>query len=158
LGKLTAGIAHEIKNPLNFVNNFAQLSGELVEEIETDVVKCKSRVDPDTFEDITANLDSLKFNVAKINEHGERADNIVKSMLQHAREKSDKKTPVNINKLVDEFVGLAYHGQRAKDSSFTVDIEKRLDESIGEVEVFAQDLGRVILNVAGNAFYANRKG
>ncbi len=121
-------------------------------------MKCKSRVDPDTFEDITANLDSLKFNVAKINEHGERADNIVKSMLQHAREKSDKKTPVNINKLVDEFVGLAYHGQRAKDSSFTVDIEKRLDESIGEVEVFAQDLGRVILNVAGNAFYANRKG
>lgn len=154
LGKLTAGIAHEIKNPLNFVNNFAQLSGELVEEIEADVSKCKTKVDPDTYEDISANLDSLKFNVSKINEHGERADNIVKSMLQHAREKSDKKTPVNINKLVDEFVGLAYHGQRAKDSSFTVDIEKQFDESVGEIEVFAQDLGRVILNIAGNAFYA----
>lgn len=147
LGELTAGIAHEIKNPLNFVNNFSEVSKELLEEMieELDdghLIEVKEIAD-----DVMSNLD-------KIMHHGRRADSIVKGMLQHSRTNSGEKLATDINNLVDEYIRLAYHGMRAKDKAFNVTLETHYDESLGKIEIVPQDMGRVILNLITNAFYA----
>ena len=130
LGQLTAGIAHEIKNPLNFVNNFAELSGELVEELREEIEKGKS--ENGNREDIDDLLNDLQQNAQKINEHGKRADSIVKGMLQHSRGGKGERQPTDINALLEEDLNLAYHGMRAQDSSFNVTMEKQFDPKLGK--------------------------
>jgi len=149
LGELTAGIAHEIQNPLNFVNNFSEVSNELIEELrmKNEKLKIKDREVNELLNDITQNLE-------KINFHGKRADAIVKSMLQHSRTSSGKKEPTDINALCDEYLRLAYHGLRAKDKSFNAKFETDFDDSIGKINIIPQEIGRVILNLINNAFYA----
>ena len=147
LGELTAGIAHEIQNPLNFVNNFSDLSVELLEEMETEFRAGKSN---DAFE-IAADL---KQNLSKINHHGQRASAIVKGMLEHSRTSSGTKVVTDINALADEYLRLAYHGLRAKDSSFNATMETHFDSDLPKIEVIPQDIGRVLLNLINNAFYA----
>jgi len=146
LGELTAGIAHEIQNPLNFVNNFSDLNRELLVEMKEEISK-------GNFDDVNNIADSLISNEEKINHHGKRADSIVKGMLQHSRKSSDEKESTDINTLVDEYVRLCYHGLRAKDKTFNAKIETDLDPSAGKINVIPQDLGRVILNLLTNAFY-----
>ncbi|GLR19124.1 sensor histidine kinase [Portibacter lacus] len=147
LGELTAGIAHEIQNPLNFVNNFSEVSSELIDEMNEEMEK-------GDLEEAKLIAGDLKQNLQKINHHGRRADAIVKGMLQHSRSSSAEKVPTDINKLADEYLRLAYHGLRAKDKSFNATLETDFDESLGLVSVIPQDLGRVILNLITNAFYA----
>jgi signal transduction histidine kinase/frataxin-like iron-binding protein CyaY len=147
LGELTAGIAHEIQNPLNFVNNFSDLNRELIEELKEELSKGDIR-------EAASIADSLKDNEEKINLHGRRADGIVKSMLQHSRSSSGQKEPTDVNKLVDEYVRLAYHGFRAKHKDFNVKLDLQLDPALGRVPMVAQDIGRVILNLLNNAFQA----
>ena len=151
LGELTAGIAHEIQNPLNFVNNFSEVSLELIEEVKSEKSKLKNerdeKIEDELLNDIAANLE-------KINHHGKRADAIVKGMLQHSRSSTGIKEPTNINALADEYLRLAYHGLRAKDKSFNATMVTDFDPSIGNVNVIPQDTGRVILNLITNAFYA----
>ena len=155
LGSLTAGIAHEIKNPLNFVNNFAQLSGELLDEVQ-ELLEDPGVVIPDSIRpDVEGILGDLKMNVTKINEHGKRADGIVKGMLNHSRGKSGEMQPTDLNGMVKEFANLAYHGLRAKDSTFNVTFDAEYDSSIGQVMVVPQDLSRVILNLVNNACQAS---
>jgi signal transduction histidine kinase len=144
LGQLTAGIAHEIKNPLNFVNNFAELSGELIAEI-------KESSDHEDREEL---LGMLSQNLEKIAEHGKRADRIVKNMLEHSRSGHAEKTPTDINKLADEYLNLSFHGFRAATHQFTCQIHRNLDQSIGMIPLVAQDFSRVLLNMFNNAFYA----
>jgi signal transduction histidine kinase len=153
LGALTAGIAHEIKNPLNFVNNFAKLSKELVEELEQELAK--GTQDKATIIEI---LHTLQQNADKINEHGARADSIVKNMLQHSRGKAGQRELTDINALLEEDINLAYHGMRAQDSGFNIKIEKDLDQSIGKLDIVPQDISRVFLNIITNGCYeAHRK-
>ncbi len=147
LGELTAGIAHEIQNPLNFVNNFAEVSTELVDEMNTELDKGNS-------EDAKLKAQDLKQNLEKINHHGKRAGDIVKGMLQHSRSSSATKESTDINKLADEYLRLAYHGLRAKDKSFNATMKTDFDETIGNINIIPQDIGRVILNLITNAFYA----
>ena len=147
LGELTAGIAHEIQNPLNFVNNFSEVNTELIDELEQEVNK-------GNFEEVKLLAKDIKENEQKINHHGKRAGDIVKGMLQHSRSSSGKKEPTNINALADEYLRLAYHGLRAKDKSFNASMKTDFDESIGNINVVTQDIGRVILNLITNAFYA----
>ena len=147
LGELTAGIAHEIQNPLNFVNNFSEVSGELIDEMTEQLEKGNN-------EDAKAIASEIKMSLEKINLHGKRADGIVKSMLQHSRTSNNKKEPTDINVLADEYLRLAYHGLRAKDKSFNAALKTDYDENIGLVKVISQDIGRVILNLITNAFYA----
>jgi len=147
LGELTAGIAHEIQNPLNFVNNFSEVSNELIEEMKTELATGNGQSAAQIAEDIKQNLE-------KILHHGKRADAIVKGMLQHSRASSGKKESTDINALADEYLRLAYHGFRAKDKSFNAKFESDLDKSIGKVNVVPQDIGRVLLNLINNAFYA----
>lgn len=154
LGTLTAGIAHEIKNPLNFVNNFAQLSIELAEELREFMERAKDKFDAATREDIDENLNFLEENIAKIYQHGQRADSIVRNMLLLSRGKPGERQEINLNALLDEYVALAYHGMRAKNVSFNVAIHKDYDHSLGIVEVVPQDLSRVFLNILSNALYA----
>ncbi|MBS1734553.1 MAG: hypothetical protein JST02_14755 [Bacteroidetes bacterium] len=151
LGELTAGIAHEIQNPLNFVNNFSEVSNELIEELKAEKAKPISERDNQLEDDI---LRDLSGNLEKINHHGKRADAIVKGMLQHSRSSSGTKEPTDINALCDEYLRLAYHGLRAKDKSFNAKFETDFDNSIGKINVMPQELGRVILNLINNAFYA----
>jgi signal transduction histidine kinase len=147
LGELTAGIAHEIQNPLNFVNNFSEVSRELVDEME-EALKANHA-------DEAMNLANyIKENLQKIFDHGKRADAIVKGMLQHSRASAGKKEPTDINALADEYLRLSYHGLRAKDKSFNADFNTEFDESIAKIEVIPQDIGRVLLNLYNNAFYA----
>ncbi len=150
LGELTAGIAHEIQNPLNFVNNFSEVSVELIEELKSEKAKPKSERDDQLEEDL---LNDIAQNLEKINHHGKRADGIVKGMLQHSRSSSGQKEPTNINNLADEYLRLAYHGLRAKDKSFNATLKTDFDESIGNISIILQDIGRVILNLITNAFY-----
>lgn len=152
LGELTAGIAHEIQNPLNFVNNFSELSVELAHELLDEIGKTdfdKGLV-ADLVKDLTQNQD-------KINHHGKRAANIVSGMLQHARTSTGKKEPTDLNALADEYLRLAYHGLRAKDKSFNAKMVTEFDPAIGSIEVVPQDMGRVLLNLINNAFYAVHK-
>lgn len=155
LGQLTAGIAHEIKNPLNFVNNFAELSEELVNELEEEVEK--QGIVESELEYMKEILGDLRHNVQKINEHGKRADGIVKGMLMHSRNQSGEKESVDLNKMVEENVNLAYHGLRSKQQSLTVQFEKNYDTKLPNVSLVTQDLSRVILNIANNAIYASFK-
>ncbi len=150
LGELTAGIAHEIQNPLNFVNNFSEVSSELIQEIQEERIKKKEERDETVVDEI---LNDIKQNLEKINHHGKRADAIVKGMLQHSRSSSAVKEPTDINKLADEYLRLAYHGLRAKDKSFNATIKTEFDETIGNINIIPQDMGRVILNLITNAFY-----
>jgi two-component system, NtrC family, sensor kinase len=147
LGELTAGIAHEIQNPLNFVNNFSEVSNELLAEM-------KEEIEKGNVEDAKAIALDVKQNLEKILHHGKRADGIVKGMLQHSRSSSGTKELTNLNALADEYLRLAYHGLRAKDKSFNAKFETHFDESLEKVEVVPQDIGRVILNLITNAFYA----
>jgi two-component system NtrC family sensor kinase len=157
LGKLTAGIAHEIKNPLNFVNNFAALSAEYAEELAQVISEADSRPVNEITQDLMELVSGIRFNAEKITEHGKRADNIVKGMLLHSRGRPGEVRPVPLNELVDEYANLAYHGMRAQIQDFNVTIEKDLDERVGLVDVVPQDIGRVLINLFNNAFYAVRE-
>lgn len=147
LGELTAGIAHEIQNPLNFVNNFAEVSTELVEEMQQELEK-------GDLEEVKYIFEDLKVNLQKINHHGKRADGIVKGMLQHSRNSQSQKELTDINALADEFLRLSYHGLRAKDKTFNANFLTDLDPSLPKIEIVPQDIGRVFLNLINNAFYA----
>ena len=155
LGQLTAGIAHEIKNPLNFVNNFSVVSAELIEELHEalkDVsLKEKRR------NEITELMDTLRGNLDKVVQHGKRADAIVKNMLLHSREGSGEHRPVDINALVEEGLNLAYHGARAEKQGFNIKLEKSFDPNAGQADIFPQDITRVLLNLISNGFYAATK-
>jgi signal transduction histidine kinase len=147
LGQLTAGIAHEIQNPLNFVNNFSELSNELINEMVEEVDKGNTLQVKEIANDIKQNLE-------KINHHGKRADAIVKGMLQHSRSSKNAKDPTDINALADEYLRLSYHGLRAKDKEFNALINTEFDNSIGKINIVPEDIGRVLLNLYNNAFYA----
>ncbi|MDQ6757446.1 MAG: ATP-binding protein, partial [Bacteroidota bacterium] len=147
LGELTAGIAHEIQNPLNFVNNFSEVNKELIDELKTELATGNQQQAIEIANDI-------KENEEKINHHGKRADAIVKGMLQHSRQTSGVKEPTDINALCDEYLRLAYHGMRAKDKNFNATLKTDFDNSLGKINVVPQDIGRVLLNLINNAFYA----
>ncbi|MBK6966108.1 MAG: hypothetical protein IPH20_19855 [Bacteroidales bacterium] len=147
LGELTAGIAHEIQNPLNFVNNFSEVSNELIDEMREELAKGNGQLANEIAGDIKKNLE-------KINHHGKRADAIVKGMLQHSRSSNGLKVPTDINVLTDEYLRLAYHGLRAKDKDFNATLKTDFDETLGSINIIPQDIGRVILNLITNAFYA----
>ena len=151
LGELTAGIAHEIQNPLNFVNNFSEVNNELIEELKAERLKPNAERDENVEAEI---LDNIKQNLEKINNHGKRADGIVKGMLQHSRSSSGQKELTDINALADEYLRLSYHGYRAKEKFFNAKFETDFDEGIKKLNVVSQDIGRVILNLINNAFYA----
>ena len=154
LGQLTAGIAHEIKNPLNFVNNFASLSVELADELADELDVSADTPVAEIREDLGEILADLKQNAVKINEHGRRADGIVKSMMEHARSTPGKRRATDLNALLDEYVNLAFHGMRAQHPGFTCDIERTYDETVSELELVPQEMGRVFLNLLNNAFEA----
>ena len=147
LCELTAGIAHEIQNPLNFVNNFSEVSKELLDEMNIEL-------DKGDINEAKAIAADVKQNLEKINHHGKRADAIVKGMLQHSQSSTGKKEPTDINALCDEYLRLSYHGLRAKDKSFNATLKTDFDNSIGKINIIPQDIGRVILNLLTNAFYA----
>jgi len=146
LGELTAGIAHEIQNPLNFVNNFSEVNKELLAEMNEEIAK-------GNYDEVKAIAKDVTENEEKINHHGKRADAIVKGMLQHSRSSNNVKEPTNINALTDEYLRLSYHGLRAKDKSFNATMKTDFDESIGDINIIPQDIGRVVLNLINNAFY-----
>jgi signal transduction histidine kinase len=147
LGELTAGIAHEIQNPLNFVNNFSEVNKELLSEM-------KHEIDSGNLSEAKNIAKDIEDNEDKINFHGKRADAIVKSMLQHSRSSSGKKEPTDINELADEYLRLSYHGLRAKDKAFNAKFETDFDDRIGQINIVPQDIGRVLLNLINNAFYS----
>jgi signal transduction histidine kinase len=153
LGQLTAGIAHEIKNPLNFVNNFSDLSRELIEEVFAELENLEASA---TKEEIIAILQDVQGNLTKVHEHGTRADSIVTSMLQHSRASGSKREPKAFNPLVKEFVNLSFHGMRAGKAPINVDIDLQLDPKVGDVTLISEDFSRVILNLCNNAFDAMR--
>jgi two-component system, NtrC family, sensor kinase len=152
LGELTAGIAHEIQNPLNFVNNFSEVNLELAEELKEDLDKMNLGEADKTH--LVSIVNNIRQNQDKINYHGKRADSIVKGMLQHSRKGTGLKEPIDLNEMVDEYVRLSYHGLRAKDKNFNATIDVHLDPAITKVPVLPQDIGRALLNILNNAFYA----
>jgi two-component system, NtrC family, sensor kinase len=151
LGELTAGIAHEIQNPLNFVNNFSDVNAELIDELNAERLKPNAERDELLETEI---LNDIKENEQKINHHGKRADAIVKGMLQHSRATKGVVEPTDINTLCDEYLRLSYHGMRAKDKTFNAEMKTDFDETIGKINIIPQDIGRVLLNLFNNAFYA----
>jgi signal transduction histidine kinase len=157
LGQLTAGIAHEIKNPLNFVNNFADLSVELLDELNEAAAPAVASLGDDTRAEIDEIVQMLTGNLEKIAEHGRRADGIVRSMLEHSRGASGERREVDLNPLVEEALNLAYHGARAQDQNFNITLERDLDDAIAPIEIVPQDITRVLLNLFGNGFYAANK-
>ncbi len=158
LGQLTAGIAHEIKNPLNFVNNFSELSVGLIDELNDEFAKIKNKVEEEEYSEITEILSMLQQNSEKIKEHGKRADSIVHSMLQHSRGKTGDKQKIDINSMLDEDLNLVYHGLRAQDNTFNITIEKNYDTNLEKLNVVPQDMSRVFLNILTNGCYeAHRK-
>jgi signal transduction histidine kinase len=154
LGQLTAGIAHEIKNPLNFVNNFSGISAELIDELQDTL---KGPLDDKARAEIKDLTDTLRGNLDKVVQHGKRADAIVKNMLLHSREGSGEHRPVDINALVEESLNLAYHGARAEKQGFNITLETSLDPAAGEVDLFPQEITRALLNLISNGFYAATK-
>lgn len=157
LGQLTAGIAHEIKNPLNFVNNFADSSNELLDDLKTSLEGPLARLDKKERDDAWDIFDGLSNFLVKIKEHGQRADSIVKGMLSHARADTDTAHLTDINALLDESLNLAYHGARAENSNFNVDLDRDFDSDVGEIEIHSQEIARVFVNLIGNGFYATQK-
>ena len=157
LGQLTAGIAHEIKNPLNFVNNFSDLSADLLDELNEALSSEKLNLPPDIRAEIDDLTTLLKGNLQKITEHGKRADIIVRNMLQHSRTGTDERRALELNPMVEESLNLAYHGARAERPGFNVTLERDFDPTAGTIEAFPQQLSRVLLNLIGNGFYAARK-
>jgi signal transduction histidine kinase len=155
LGQLTAGIAHEIKNPLNFVNNFSAVSIELIDELREALGGV--HLDTKLRADISEIADTLQGNLGKVVQHGKRADAIVKNMLLHSRQGSGEHRPVAINALVDESLNLAYHGARAEKQGFNITLERSFDPTAGEVDLFPQEITRVLLNLISNGFYAATK-
>ena len=147
LGELTAGIAHEIQNPLNFVNNFSEVNTELIAELKEEIEKGDKK-------ESLAIADDIAKNEEKIMHHGKRADSIVKSMLQHSRSSGNEKVPSDINALADEYLRLSYHGLRAKDKSFNAEYKTDFDENLPKINIIPQDIGRVLLNLINNAFHA----
>jgi two-component system NtrC family sensor kinase len=154
LGQLTAGIAHEIKNPLNFVNNFAGLSVELLDELKETAAPAVAALGDDKRAEIDETIGMLTSNLEKISEHGRRADNIVKSMLEHSRGVTSDRRKVHLNNLVEEALNLAYHGARAQDQSFNITLDRDYDRDLAEIELIPQEVNRVFLNLIGNGFYA----
>jgi signal transduction histidine kinase len=154
LGQLTAGIAHEIKNPLNFVNNFANLSNELLGELKEVAAPAFSALDDGARAEIDETMAMLSGNLDKIAEHGRRADGIVKSMLAHSRGSSGERQSVDLNALAEEALNLAYHGARAQDQTFNITLERDFAAGIAPIEVAPQDVTRVLLNLIGNGFHA----
>jgi two-component system, NtrC family, sensor kinase len=154
LGQLTAGIAHEIKNPLNFVNNFAELSGELLQELTETTGPAVAMLDDNRRAEVDEVVEMLRGNLDKIAEHGKRADGIVKSMLEHSRGVSGERRLVDLNSLIDEALNLAYHGARAQDASFNITLEREFDRGLDPIELAPQEMTRVFLNLFGNGFYA----
>ncbi|MFN2439309.1 MAG: ATP-binding protein, partial [Chitinophagaceae bacterium] len=147
LGELTAGIAHEIKNPLNFVNNFSEVNVELIDELEKELKENRREEAAEIAADLKANLNKITY-------HGKRADAIVKGMLQHSRTSTGEKEPTDINELADEYLRLSYHGLRAKDKTFNVEIKTDFETSLEKINIIPQEIGRVLLNLFTNAFYA----
>jgi signal transduction histidine kinase len=147
LGQLTAGIAHEIQNPLNFVNNFSEVNTELIDEL-------KSELKSGNNQEAISLADDIQENEQKINHHGKRADAIVKGMLEHSKASTGRKEPTEINALAQEYLRLSYHGMRAKDKEFNAEIRTEFDEAVGKINIIPQDIGRVLLNLYNNAFYA----
>jgi signal transduction histidine kinase len=147
LGELTAGIAHEIQNPLNFINNFSEVNVELIENMQDEINKGNNT-------EVNAIAHDIKENERKISHHGKRADTIVKGMLQHSRTTSGKKESTDINALADEYLRLSYHGLRAKDNTFNANFQTDFEDHLGTIKVVPQDIGRVLLNIYNNAFYS----
>jgi signal transduction histidine kinase len=157
LGQLTAGIAHEIKNPLNFVNNFADLSIELVEELEDALAAAGPRLDTKLREEVAELAATLRNNLARVVQHGRRADSIVRNMLAHSREGGGERRPVDLNAFVEEALNLAYHGARAEKPGFNIALDRVLDPAVGQVELYPQEFTRVLLNLIGNGLHAANK-
>jgi signal transduction histidine kinase len=157
LGQLTAGIAHEIKNPLNFVNNFAELSGELLLELKETTAPVVAALGDDERAAVDEVVEMLRGNLDKIAEHGKRADGIVKSMLEHSRGVSGERRVVDLNALIEETLNLSYHGARAQDASFNITLEREFDRGLAPMELAPQEMTRVFLNLFGNGFYATAK-
>jgi signal transduction histidine kinase len=155
LGQLTAGIAHEIKNPLNFVNNFSAISVELIDELREALAR--ANLNDKLRAQISEIADMLQGNLDKVVQHGKRADSIVKNMLLHSRQGSQEHRPVDINAIVEESLNLAYHGARAEKQGFNITLERSLDSTAGEIDVFPQEITRVLINLISNGFYAATK-
>lgn len=154
LGQLTAGIAHEIKNPLNFVNNFAELSAELIAELREAMDRAGPALDPALRAEVDDLCQMLRENFAKVAAHGRRADSIVRNMLAHSRDGKGERRQVDLNALVEETLNLAWHGARAARTGFNATLEKRLDPAAGQIDLYPQEFTRVLLNLFGNAFHA----
>src|SRR5262249_34687356 len=152
LGQITAGISHEIKKPLNFVKNFSSISAELIDKLQENLGKVKA--DVSTLAEITELTNTLRDNLDKVVQHGKRADAIVKNMLLHSREGSGEHRLVDANALVEESLNLAYHGARAENQRFSINIERSFDPTAGQVDVFPQEITRALLNMISNGFYA----
>ena len=157
LGQLTAGIAHEIKNPLNFINNFAEISGELLGELKKEIDLAVTTLEEDDQEEVENLISTLSGNLGKIHKHGQRADSIVKGMLLHSRGGADERALTDVNYLAEETLNLAYHGARAQDRQFNVTLERDLDPDVGSIDIVPQEITRVLLNLLGNGFYATQK-